>query len=772
MRFMLSDTRPSAAAGFLAASVFVGALCWLAFSPAQAPLPAPTPIDAPAAQFSAARAAADLDVLTKAPRPIASNANHAGRAWLLARLRAFGFEAQVQRAIVQKNYVDYSANYEATMGVVHNVLVRVPGTAPDRLRRPSLLLVAHLDSEPTTLGASAAAPVAALVETLRALRASAPLANDVLVLFADGEHVGSLGMQAFAEQHPWAREVGLALRFDGGGSGGPLQLYNTVNANGAAIDGWLHAAPDVAGSSLMHEVNQLAPGALRIRALGLLGVPVLQFAHTGRPFNGNAALDTPQRYERATLQQMGESMLRLTRAYGGMRIDARPGTGQVYFALPLVGTVHYDGALVWPLTRLACLLLAGAVCIALQRGSVRSSGLLQALFILPAIAVALGVGVWQLWQQVPSLHRAWHPSAPENALPYLAALCALCAALFIAAQRRLQRRTGTMAVLLAALSCGLLVLLLASWFAPGTSYLLAWPLLAGLAAFIGLHVPRVAASPPARLALMLAGVLPAFVLLLPALRDSFIVLSPQRMNLPVAMLALLLGVSTALLSLARRYLARTLLLAGLAGLGGLALAGSSSAPQEAAPLRANGLVYYKDMPSWDAYWLHPAGELDPWERKLFANLKEPYAFLNVFGWDGPPQWYAWAPRDGLRFPFVRVLRNGKAPERYADFTLVSENRAPQIRLKVIRAKATRVTLNGRTLLDQEAKTLTIVLYGMDDAPLHFRIDVLGDPIYAVRIEEVLPGLPERLLPPRPLGQPRPLVPLSGQSIAADTLWFY
>jgi hypothetical protein len=231
---------------------------------------------------------------------------------------------------------------------------------------------------------------------------------------------------------------------------------------------------------------------------------------------------------------------------------------------------------------------------------------------------------------------------------------------------------------------------------------------------------------------------------------------------------LLLGVSTALLSLARRYLARTLLLAGLAGLGGLALAGGSGV-EEAAPLRANRLVYYKDMPTWDAYWLHPAGALDPWERRLFANLKEPYVFVNVFGWDSPRQWYAWAPRDGLRFPFVRVLRNGQAPERYADFTLVSENRAPQIRLKVIGAKAKRVTLNGRTLIDKEAKTLTVVLYGMEDTPLHFRIDVLGDPIYAVRIEEVLPGLPERLLPPRPA---TPLVPLSGQSVAADTLWFY
>lgn len=315
--------------GIAAAFILVALLSWLALQPAQA--------TAPATEFSAARAGADLALLAKTPRPIASNANRQTRAWLIERLRAMGLDPQVQRALVQKNYVDYNANYEATMGVVHNVLVRLPGTAPDRLhgvQRRSLLLVAHVDSDHASLGASKAAPVAALLETLRVLRAGPPLANDVLVLFADGERVGSLGMQAFAEQHPWAREVGLALRFDGGGSGGPLLLYNTQGANSAAIDGWLRAAPDIAGSSLMHEIHQLAPGALRMGALGLLRVPVLQFANTGRPFGRNGALDTPQRFEAATLQQMGDAMLRLTRAFASTRIDPHPSSGQVYFPCP------------------------------------------------------------------------------------------------------------------------------------------------------------------------------------------------------------------------------------------------------------------------------------------------------------------------------------------------------------------------------------------------------------------------------------------------------
>jgi len=760
----------------LAAFLFLLLLAWLALRDSGPPQQQQQPLarTAPADRFSAGRALDQLETIAQAPRPIASDANRRAREHIVGQLQALGYAPQVQRAVVQKNYVDYNANYETIVGVVHNVLVRVPGNAsgPDRQRRPALLLAVHYDSERTSLGAARGAmPVAASLEMLRALRNGPPLANDVIVLFADGERVGSLGMQAFAEQHPWARDVGLALRFDGGGSGGPLILYNTRGANGAAIDGWRRAAPDVRGSSLMHVVHQLAPGALRIGALDRLDVPVLQFANTGLPLDRADERDTVARLQLATLQHMGSAMLRLTRHFGQVPLDPHSSSGgQVYFELPFGATVHYSGALVWPLAFFSCLLLAGVARLAWRRAGLRYTPFLQAAFVVPALAVVLGLGAWQLWMHVPALHRVWNPAAPQQALAYLFGVCALAAAVFILGQRWLQRHTGAMAAALAALGALTLVLLLASWIAPGASYLVAWPLLAALACCAGLHARRVAAWPPAaRLALLVLGVAPAVVLVLPALRDSFLVLSPQRMNLPVAMLALLLGVSTSLLAAhARRYVARALLLCGL---GGLALAGSADEVPEAPQARANQLVYYKDMPSWDAYWLRPAGPLDEWERALFANLTQPHYFVNVFGWSAPKQWYAWAPRKGLEFPFIRVLRNGKAPGRHADFTLASKNRAPEIRLEVLNARAIRATMNGLTLLDKEAKTLKILAYGMEDATLHFRIDVLSDPIFGVKVEEVIPGLPEHLLPPRP-ADGVPLIPLSGTSVAADMLWFY
>lgn len=94
-------------------------------------------------------------------------------------------------------------------GHVHNVVVRLPW------RRPGLkvMLPVHYDSAPTSPGAADdSASVAAMLETLRALRADGPLEHDVIGLLADGQEPGLLGARLFVARHPLARQVGIVLR--------------------------------------------------------------------------------------------------------------------------------------------------------------------------------------------------------------------------------------------------------------------------------------------------------------------------------------------------------------------------------------------------------------------------------------------------------------------------------------------------------------------------------------------------------------------------------
>jgi Zn-dependent M28 family amino/carboxypeptidase len=88
------------------------------------------------------------------------------------------------------------------VGTVENVIVRVPGTSPTR----EVLITAHYDSFPGAPGAADdGVSVAAMLETMRALKAGPPLKNDLVFLFTDGEEHGWLGAKAFTERHSEAR---------------------------------------------------------------------------------------------------------------------------------------------------------------------------------------------------------------------------------------------------------------------------------------------------------------------------------------------------------------------------------------------------------------------------------------------------------------------------------------------------------------------------------------------------------------------------------------
>jgi len=746
----------------LAALLALGALAWLALS---APLPPPAPDTAPAASFSAARAMRHVAILAQAPRPLASDANAQARAYLVAQLRALGLDPHVQAATVQHNETDQLANVHVTLAVVHNIVVRKPGATPGR---PALLLAAHYDSLATSTGAAhGGASSAALVETLRALQAAPPLAQDVIVLFADAQEQHGMGAQAFVEQHPWARQAGMVLKFDNAGNRGPLVLYDSAGADGAAIDGWATHAPRARGASLMRAVYPLTPHAIPTGPLANLRVPLLQFAnvegYTGRRGSG----DTVERLDAATLQHEGDTMLALARHFASAPFQ-EGATGQVYFALPYMGVVHYAGNVVWPFTRLACLLLFGVACLGIQRSGVDALALLKGVFGYALISGAMAAAAWVAWQMLPT-HDGYEPlwqGIGERDGWYQLACAAFCSAAFIYMQRRLQQAIGPTAAALGALACMALGLLALSRWLPGASYALVWPMFATLIALGTLYWRRVQA---ARVWILLAGAAPSVFLLAPAVRDAFAVTSLSRMNVPLLLLALLLGGAIMLLAaVARRYVVRTLAVASLAC---MAVASSASPYRHALPV-ANQVVYYQDQVTWRSYWLMPPGPLDAWTGKVFANATGPHVFTEVFGHGSNPLWYAPAPKTALAFPQIAVLKDEGDAQRHVEFTLSSQNRAPNIELWIERGKPVRTVVNGRQLTGDKSRNWALSLYGMQDQPLHFSIDMEGgSENFYVRVQEKIPGLPDDYMPVRPASLKPVLTPLTGMTIASDTLLF-
>lgn len=703
----------------------------------------------PAAEIAANRWRAHMQdhvrALAASPRPIATEGNAEARAYLVSQLRAMGLAPQVQRATVRKSVVHYFGSIHNTIGVVHNVVARIPGSAPDAGRRPALLLATHYDSGNGLQDAArGAGSNAALLETARILRA-APPANDVVLLFADGHHVGALGAKGFVEQHPLAPNIGLALKFDPAGDGA-LRMAETSGAGVAALAGWMRAAPELRGSSLETLFARMLNDAPHIGPLAALDAPVLLFA------GGEAAPP-----------QLGDAMLRLARSYGETPLIRGTQAAAAYFWLPVVGPVTYPAWLTWAPTILSCLMLALA-----WRRLFGADGALEAAqgaFGVCFLLLVVRVGSWTWREEVAAAGLAG-----EHRLPLVVLAVAACA--FVAGLYLLRRSIGAAATVLGALAWPALALLPVAWFLPGAAYVLAWPLAAALAAFLALHSRwGQCQSFSLRLLVLVLGLAPASMLFPPALRDAWLLLAPHHMYLPPMLMALPILCFASLLlvlSIAPAVAGVLALLAASSfALPGLAAPRDTWAPE---PAGIERLVYYKDMNTWRAYWLLPEQLLGDWRQQLFPG-RQPTIFVEVFGWNSPRQWYAEAPReDAIAFPECFLLRNSVGKVRLGEFTVRSKNRAPHIELRMSGAKALRSRLDGVPLTSKEAPWM-LSLYGMEDRLLRFEIETEPHEIFAITVQERMPGVPQHLLPPRDADSPYLPAPL-GMTMSTDILRFY
>ena len=754
------------AAAVVATVMVLILLAWLALRPVAPPRPLGG--DTPADAFAASRALPALRFLSQSPRPVASDANARARTYIVERLESMELAPEVQSATAQKTSVGFLHDYKVSLGVANNIVVRKAGSAPDRARRPALLMAAHYDSAPDKLGAAdAGAAVAAMLETLRALQHGAPLANDVIFLFADAEKSGSLGARAFAEQHRWAGDIGLVLEFDAAGNSGPLLLTGTRGGNGKLVSAWIDSAPLALGTSALEALGREAPG-LSGGPLDKLGSAGLRFVNIEGRTGHRGTLDLPGRVAHTTLQHTGETMLALARHFGHAPLANLAAPDSVHFELPFAGHIQYSSDHVWAITRLVCVMFFLTCCMAVKYLGMELRMLLAGAMAFFMLAFALAFTAITLWKGWPGLHDNYNPLASGAGARdrwYFLAYVALGVALFIELQRLMHKTIGVPATTLGALLVILLCLVLASALLPGASYLLAWPMVSALLAYGLLQVPRVAAMPQAlRLAIMLAAATPAVLLLAPVLQQVSTLFTPQRSALLMLVLSVMLGLGTTLLAALRRRFVAPLLMMVCAG--AMLTAGRTS-EHAAETTRPNRMTYLKDTYSWKAWWVLPAGALDAWARPFFKNTNGPREMREVAGMTRDELWVARAPRNHVAFPDIVVLRDeeGSTVRRIA-FTMRSKNRAPTIELRLDGADVLQARLDGKVITDKTAKFWSMSLHGTGDRKHHFELELSPGSIARMYIAERIPGLPDNAGGPRPAH-----TPLSETTVASDMLVF-
>lgn len=370
-------------------ALFLVAMIFLGFRLMQPP--DTVPVDAPLETFSSGRAMQHLRNIAAQPHPVGSAEHGAVRDYIVAELTRLGFQPEIQTAEVTR----YRSPMYARFATVKNILIRIPGTENSK----ALLLVSHYDSVPNAPGATDdGSGVVTMLETLRALKHHPLLKNDFIFLFTDGEELGLLGAQAFVEQHSWVKDVGLALNFEGSGSGGQALMFETSDQNGWLIQEFAKAAPYPVANSLSYEIYKRMPNDTDLSVFKRAGVSGLNFAYIdGRPdyhtFNDNVA-----NIDERSIQHHGSYALALTLHFGNLSLNQTKTANSVYFNTIGYGFIHYAETWVFPLMILAIVLYAAVTFLGFRAGRLRVMGIVKGLAAFVILGLTGPILVASLFQ--------------------------------------------------------------------------------------------------------------------------------------------------------------------------------------------------------------------------------------------------------------------------------------------------------------------------------------------------------------------------------------
>ena len=569
---------------------------------------------APPSDFSAARAFKHIESFARRPHPIGSAESAATRDYIAGELRALGLDPQIQTAAALG--ADHGPPYSA--GVVRNVVARLKGAGGGAAR--PVLLAAHYDSVPAGPGASDdGVGVAALLETARALKSGPLPPGDVIFLFTEGEEAGLLGARAFVGQHPWAKEVGVALNFEARGNEGPVMMFETSEGNRWMVDE-LAAAPHPLANSLSYEIYRRMPNDTDMSVFKRGGMPGMNFAQIGGLTHYHTAADDVQSVSQSSLQHHGSYALSLARRFASLGAADRGRGDAVYFNLLGPVFVRYGAWLVLPLAALAALACAGLLLLGFRRGLLTVKGVLFGAVALVAACAAAALLVTLAWRVARPLHRGFDSTPwgdPYDGGLYVLGMVLLTLAVFAAFYNWFRGRTSLENLTAGALLCWALLAVAASALVPGASYLLVWPLLSALvgAAFLFAARGRETASKWAALALT---ALPAVALFSPLVRQIFEALTLSASGVVAVLLVLLCGLLVPhfrLLAGSRPWAfplaAAALGLALIAG--GLAAAAAGGAP------RMDSVYYSLNADTGEALWASGDRAPDQWTAQFFPS---------------------------------------------------------------------------------------------------------------------------------------------------------
>ncbi|RZJ31097.1 MAG: M20/M25/M40 family metallo-hydrolase, partial [Brevundimonas sp.] len=369
-----------------------------------ATLQAPRPVAATAAAttFASDRAMVDIRAIARHPHPVGSPEHARVQAYLMQRMGALGLQTSTQTGPLSpgsiRRLTRAGGDPEAANFSVTNLIGVLPGRDPSL---PALALMAHYDTTVNSPGAADdSTGVAAVLETVRAIRARGPADRTLVVLLTDGEELDLDGARVFWGGHPLRDRIGAVVNLEARGGGGRAMMFETGRGNSQTIalfsEAAVRATGGVTSNSLAVFVYETMPNGTDFTIPKARGVQGVNFAFIGRPDQYHADGATPDALDQGSVQHIGSQALETADAL--LRAPALPvaAANTVYADVFGRFVVRYPPATGWLLWGFAAVLLGVAAALARKRAGLTfaeaGKGMVDGLwFLLSGLVVAHAV---------------------------------------------------------------------------------------------------------------------------------------------------------------------------------------------------------------------------------------------------------------------------------------------------------------------------------------------------------------------------------------------
>lgn len=739
--------------------------------------PSAQPVNVAADQFSAdrARGTVEATVGNGVGHPVGTADLADVRNKLVAQIRSYGYEPIIDSGVATTQWIPDtktvidpnppSVTSPLTTAEYANIIVRVPGTDPSH---QAVLVAAHYDSVPPGPGATDdMSSCAAMVETLRALKASGPLAHDVIFLFTDGEEIGERGAREFTGSNPMAKDVRYVLNFEARGTTGKSLFFEANQMSSQLLGDYHQAQPSPMTGSVFYFAFQQIENNTDFSVFRSLGVPGLSFALIGDFVRYHTPTDDVENFSTSSLQYTGDMMLGLVRNISN-RPTLGPQTEQniTWFNVGPV-LVSYPGFVGYLVVIIGLALFVTALVIGRRRSLITWRGAGRGL-ATAGLAVVVSIAITQALIAIIYFAR-WdvrdfltlRPSAstdPYRGTLYMATIIIVVSAAVIGLVLRARKLYTGESVQLGVLTLWGLLSVLTILAAPQASYLFAMPFVLMSAAL------AVRAFKPARwitLTIELVAAALTLIFLVP-----LIALFYQALTLSTGFIsALLAGITVALLGPVIDTIAESTgqwLSLGLVGIAAVMLIVGIATPlvgpnnQQVA-----NLAFSYEADTGKAEWISEEKQNDEWTQTVLGSdpTQEPAPqFMLPYFRKGPEKYTVVTnparSTPTLQTPMMTVMSDTTVGStRTVKMSLTSPRQADNLWYTIsTKGQLQTLTVNGQKPPITPSDSWTVIGYGVPEGGYTVEFTTPpGNPI-SVEVTDQTTGFPDDPalgLPPRP-----------------------